>query len=184
MESITAIQHIQDTVDDQGIVFCYSGYMTEEILLSMGTTLRQKLEMVEADKSDAKAIFAIFVEETQNIIRYSSEKLREEGPPPIELRRGFIAIGKEMERYFVCCGNLIMQLDVDRLQGHLTEIRELDSVGLKKMYKKVLRGELPEGSKGAGVGFIDIARRAKNGFDFDFKRVDEDHFYFFLKAYV
>lgn len=30
MESIAAIQHIQDTLDDQDIIFCYSGYMTED----------------------------------------------------------------------------------------------------------------------------------------------------------
>ncbi len=184
MKSITAVRHIQDILNDQGIVFCYSGYMTEDILLSIGATVRQKLELVETDKSEARAIFAVFVEEAQNIIRYSSDMLFEEGAPPIELRRGFIAIGKEEGRYFVCCGNLIPQLDVNKLHGHLNEIREMNEAELKKMYKKVLRGEVPEGSKGAGVGFIDIARRAKNGFDFDFKKVNSDHSYFFLKAFI
>ena len=55
---------------------------------------------------------------------------------------------------------------------------------LKARYKKILRGETPEGSKGAGVGLIDIARRSRHGFEFDFAEMDEGLKYFALKAYV
>ena len=107
-----------------------------------------------------------------------------EGATPSELRRGFLAIGKEEGRYFVSCGNLVIQSHVERLRDHLVHISGMDENQLKKIYKVVLRGEVPEGSKGAGVGFIDIARRAKNGFEFDFKKVDDDYSYFFLKAFI
>ena len=184
MGSIDTIQQIQDHLDEQGIVFCYSGYMTEDILVSIGATLRQKMALVKADKSASRAIFAIFVEEAQNVIRYSSGVLSEEGPPPKELRRGFLAVGREEEGYFVCCGNLVRNSDVERLKGHLEHIQGMNQDQLKKLYKEVLKGEVPEGSKGAGVGFIDIARRAKGGFEFDFKTSKDDCAYFFLKAFI
>jgi len=184
MKSIEAIQQIQQNLDDQGIVFCYSGYMTEDILLSIGTTLRQKMELVKADKSAARAIFAIFVEEAQNVIRYSSGVLTDDAPSTVELRRGFLAVGKNNDNYFVSCGNLILQSDVERLRTHLEQIKSMDQAELKKFYKEVLKGKVPEGSKGAGVGFVDIARRAKNGFEFDFKNTDNEYAYFFLKAFI
>ena len=185
MKSINEIQAIQDSLDSQGIIFCYSGYLTEDIMLSMGTALRQKMAMVKADKSDARAIFAIFVEEAQNVIRYSSGILsHSDAEEEDELRRGFLAIGKENGNYFVSCGNLVLQMDVDRLQGHLSEIQSMGDDELKKLYKKVLKGDPPEGSKGAGIGFIDIARKAKKGFEFGFKSVDAGHSYFLLKAFI
>ena len=184
MGSIDTIQQIQDQLDDQGIVFCYSGYMTEDILVSIGATLRQKMELVKADKSASRAIFAIFVEEAQNVIRYSSGIISEAGPPPVELRRGFLAVGREEGNYFVCCGNLVRKKDVKRLNGHLEQIQGMDQDQLKKLYKEVLKGEVPEGSKGAGVGFIDIARRAKGGIEYDFKDSNDGFAYFFLKAFI
>ena len=41
------------------------------------------------------------------------------------------------------------------------------------MYKEQLRAEPEEGSKGAGLGFMEIARRASKPIEFDFTDVDE-----------
>ena len=54
----------------------------------------------------------------------------------------------------------------------------------RALYREALCGETPEGSKGAGVGFIDIARRAEHGFEFDIMAVDDKRSYFCLKACV
>ena len=55
---------------------------------------------------------------------------------------------------------------------------------MRRLYKEILRGNEPEGSKGAGVGFIDIAKRATNGIEFDFTEFDDQFSYFTLKAYI
>ena len=54
----------------------------------------------------------------------------------------------------------------------------------RALYRETLCGETPEGSKGVGVGFIDIARRAGHGFEFDIMAVDAKRSYFCLKACV
>ncbi len=184
MKSINSIREIQDTLDDHGVIFCFSGYMTEDILVSIGKTLRQKMEIVDADKSKTRAIFSVFVEEAQNLIRYSSGVLADNNTPQTELRRGFMAVGRENGAYYVCCGNLILNKDVDRLKGHLEDIQKMDKDTLKKAYKEILRGDVPEFSKGAGVGFIEIARRAEHGFDFDFCSSGDGLSYFTLKAFI
>lgn len=184
MKSIGSIRQIQDTLDDHGIIFCYSGYITEDILVNIGKMLRQKMEIVKADKNAARAIFAIFVEEAQNLIRYSSGILSDDKFPSTELRQGFIAVGNDDGSYYVCSGNLIMRRDVERLQTHLEHIKTMDQAKLKKVYKEVLKGDVPEFSKGAGVGFLDIARRAKSGIDFNFSAINDDLSYFTLKAFI
>ena len=186
MSTITRLNQIQRALTDQDIVFCYSGYLSEEALLNFGKTIRQSLELVQIDKKIARSVFAIFVEETQNIVRYSKAILPAEADDSeVLLRHGFIAVGTpEKDVYFVCCGNLVLKEDVQRLSRHLNHIATLDADGLKALYKQILKDAVPEGSKGAGVGFVDIARRANGALEYDFKDVDDTHAYFYLKAYA
>jgi hypothetical protein len=54
-------------------------------------------------------VFAIFVEQMQNMIRYSAEKDPPDAPPetPHELRYGVLTIGQENGEYVVHAGNLV-----------------------------------------------------------------------------
>ena len=58
----------------QGIIFAYSGYVTEPVLSGVGEALKQKLTIDDADTKTLRSVFAVFVEQMQNIIRYSAEK--------------------------------------------------------------------------------------------------------------
>lgn len=175
----------REYLQEKGIIFCYSGYITEDVLSGIGNAVKKKLEHEDADKRTSRGLFSIFVEQVQNVIRYSAEgEPTDVSSKAKDLRYGVLTVGKIDQHYFVSCGNLIVQKDVERLRKSLGHIQNLDKDGLKALYKETLKGETPEGSKGAGVGFIDIARRAENGFEFDFAKVDEDHSYFCLKAYI
>ena len=173
------------SLHNEGIVFCYSGYMTEDVLMSVGSVIKQKLAANSVDKKIARGVFSVFVEQVQNVIRYSIEGSTggQEGED-IELRYGLLMVGLKEDNYFVSCGNLVNKESVDSLREGLNHIQQLDKEGLKLLYKEILRGNEPEGSKGAGVGFIDIAKRATNGIEFDFIEFDDQFSYFTLKAYI
>jgi hypothetical protein len=163
-----------------GISYCYSGSMTEEILLGIGNAIRKHMQAQEADSQTAKRVFAVFVEQVQNVIRYSAEKIVDD--QDVELSFGILAVGNDDGTIFVSCSNIVDAADVPRLKAALVKIKSLDKDGLKALYKDTLRGETPDGSKGAGVGFIDIARRAPGGIEFDFAPIDDDSSFFTLKA--
>ncbi|MBF0454327.1 MAG: hypothetical protein HQL72_05845 [Magnetococcales bacterium] len=177
----------REALAKQGVIFCYSGYMTEEVLAGIGKTLRSKLDMEKTDRKVARGIFSLFVEQVQNVIRYSAEKEPDTDDPDYdgkEMRYGLLTVGQNDDRHFVACANLVPKWDVDRLRENLTKIQNLDKEELKALYKQILKGDVPVGSKGAGVGFVDIARRATHGFDFDFIEIDAEYSYFALKAYI
>ena len=171
---------------NEGVVFCYSGYMTEDVLTSIGAVIKQKLAADQVDKKIARSVFSVFVEQVQNIIRYSIEDDAgtSQDDNKIQLRYGLLMVGFRDDKYFVSCGNLVRHENVERLREGLSHIQQLDREGLKVLYKEILRGETPGGSKGAGVGFIDIAKRATNGIEFDFADYDNEFAYFSLKAYI
>lgn len=177
------LSDLRATMHRRGAVFCFSGFMTETVLTGLGGALRKKLEIEDMDRKTVKGIFSIFVELVQNVIRYSAEResgeTREEA---IDLRYGVVSVGRQEGQFYIACGNLIENKDVDRLSSGLANILSLDQAGLKALYKSTLRGPTPETSKGAGVGFIEIARRAPNGFEYDFEKIDDDHSFFAVRA--
>jgi hypothetical protein len=174
----------------QGIIFAYSGYVTEQVLSGVGEALKQKLTIDDADTKTLRSVFAVFVEQMQNIIRYSAETSQAALPPASdpgalkELRYGILTIGREGNDYVVCAGNLIEPSDINRLNARLSRIREMNKDELKAHYKEQLRAEPEAGSKGAGLGFMEIARRASKPLEFDFIDLGDGHAFFALKATI
>lgn len=164
------------------ITFCYRGYLTESMLLSIGDSIKKTLTISEADKTISKNAFAVFVEQVQNVIRYSAQRGVVE--KETEVSYGILTLGKEDGKIYIDCGNQIHIKDVDRIKESLDNIKSMDRKELKSLYKTILKGDVPEGSKGAGVGFIEVALRAKNGFEYSFVEIDPENYFFSLKAYV
>lgn len=172
----------RNSLHEHGISFCYSGYMTEELLLGIGNTIKKKMELTEVDKKKSKSVFSVFVEQMQNVIRYSAE--RETHQDKTDLSYGILSVGEEDGRLFVTCGNVVRARDAEKLKTGLDRIKSLDKEGLKALWKETLKGDTPEGSKGAGVGFIDIARRAQGGIEYDFAPLDDETSFFTIKAFI
>lgn len=183
------LMDLRSLLHTQGVIFAYSGYVTEPVLSGVGEALKQKLTIDDADTKTLRSVFAIFVEQMQNIIRYSAESEQPEPPPSSkgalrEIRYGILTIGREGKDYVVCAGNLVHCGDVKRLRERLSRIRDMNKEELKAHYKETLRSEPEQGSKGAGLGLVEIARRATKPIEFDFAEVDQNHTFFALKATI
>ncbi len=95
-------------LQQEGIMFAYSGYVTEPVLQGVGEALKRHLEIQDADTRTVRSVFAIFVEQMQNMIRHSAERFGPdaESKAPAELRFGVLTIGQEAGSYVVTAGNL------------------------------------------------------------------------------
>ncbi|MEI6712609.1 MAG: DUF6272 family protein [Verrucomicrobiota bacterium] len=175
-------------VEDHGIHLCYSGVITEAILTSVGASLRHKLELEGIDRKTRKSIFSAFVEQAQNVIRYSSKvqdapvvarwggaELGAFGGVSLlgPYRYGSLAVGTRKDgMHYVTSSNVIVAGEIQRLKELIDEIRLLDRAGLMARMKTILKEGAPSGSRGAGVGLITIAREASGGLDYTFKTID------------
>ena len=176
----------RNVLRDRGVVFCYSGYMTETVLSGVGAALKQKMVIEEADTKTIRGVFAVFVEQMQNMISYSAEQVVEDSEEarPLAIRYGVISIAQSEGTFSVEAGNQIMRHDVDRMRSWLEKIRCSDKAELKAMYKQKLREPSEATSKGGGVGFIEIARRATKPIEFDFMDLDDEYAFFAIKAQI
>ena len=178
------LQDFRAFLRQKGILFAYSGYVSEPVLLGVGEALKHKLAVADADTKTVRSVFAIFVEQMQNIIRYSAEQDVDEPDADDGLRYGVLTVGHVEEDYVVRAGNLIRHKDAERLRDRLAVIRGMDKSELKSAYKEQLKAGPDADSKGAGVGFIEIARRATKPLEFDFLEVDGEYSFFALKASI
>jgi len=177
-------REFKQDLDQRGIIFSFSGYLSEGILYSLGEALRQKMTLEETDVGTIKKVFSVFVEQSQNIIRYSAERLASEAGQPVELSSGMVTIGSENNRFFIVCGNVVLARDEPRLRERLERLRGMDKDQIKQYYKEKLREMPDEQSRGATIGLIEIARRATDPIEFDFDPIDSSTYFFCMKVSI
>lgn len=181
------LYEFKEDLNKRGVFFCFSGPVSQDLLVEIGATLKQKMKLEEARNSTALRVFSMVVEQAQNIIHYSAEKCPQEQSlteATGELSIGIIAVGYEGERYFVLSGNRIYNKDVGRLREKLSGLQKMDRDALKKLYRLERKKGPGPGSKGAGLGFIDMAKKACKPIEFDFKKIDEKFSFFSSKIVI
>ncbi len=93
-------------------------------------------------------------------------------------------VGMDDDRYFIVCGNFVQRERAQRLRTRLDHLAALDKDGIRQYYREKLREPPEEGSLGATIGLIEIARRSSQPIEYDFVPSDAETSFFCLKAYV
>ena len=180
------LYEFKKSLDKQGVFFCFNGPISQNLVTDIGAILVQQMNVEKASKTTMVRTFSMLVENAQNIIHYSDEKSSEENSVEGEqdFPHGIIAIGYEDGHYWVLSGNVIESDKVERLRKKLTKLQTMDKGELKKYYREQRRKEPDEESKGAGLGFIEMAKKASRPIEFTFKQIDEQLFFFSLKTVI
>jgi len=168
----------------QGIFFEFSGPFSQSLLAEMGDLLKKKMKLEDASSPTILKVFSLVVEQTQNIIHYSAEKLAQNQNGSFDLSTGLIAVGHSDGEYFVLTGNLIDNEDIEHLKSKLVQLAKMDAEELKQYYKTQRRQHPDHKSKGAGLGFIEIARKSCRPLEYDFIPVDDKYSFFSLNAHI
>jgi hypothetical protein len=171
-------------INNDGIIFCYCGPISHSTIEGIGQTLRLDLEIVDAGFNTSQSIFSIFIEQMQNILNYSADKIAKDTLFDKELRAGVLVIGRVDDGFYIYCGNKMLNEDVPKLQGKIEQIVSMDKEQLKSLYKERRKQSPEEGSKGAGLGLIEMARKAGKPIDYTFTPIDNEFSFFSIKVIV
>lgn len=170
---------LQKTLQGYGVMINFSGRFTQAIIEQLGDAVKKYLETEATSQNDTYNVFSVFIEQTQNIRNYGEQKSRSPFGERV-MNSGIVAIGKSAAGYFVSSGNIVENADIRQLTSTLDEIQALDKPGLKKRYKDQLKKAVPPGDTGAGLGLIDMARRASGPLSYSFTPLDENLSFFTL----
>jgi hypothetical protein len=176
---------LRQHLDRENVLICFNGPLSQNIIEDMAETIRQYIAAIDATRrGQLKDIFSVFVEQTQNIRNYVREVASTQQERHL-LSASVIVIACDHDSYLVAAGNPVRYADVKPLGEHIAALNATDAAGLKRRYKEALRAPRPDGeNRGAGLGLIDMARRARGPLAWDSVPLDDQHAFFSVRVTV
>ncbi|MFP4154062.1 MAG: biofilm regulation protein kinase SiaB [Halothiobacillaceae bacterium] len=148
---------LRDSFTRHRILLCFNGPIMRSIIEELGVALKAYLETNESRETAATDVFAVYVEMSQNIRHYARVK----GYGETESIATLLVGRREDGSYRVQVGNLVEQADGEALVDRVRTLAAMDKAALKAEFKTQLRRPRESGAtSGAGLGLIDIARKA------------------------
>lgn len=174
----TSIQHVYDvyrTMCDNDLSIIYEGHFDQEITKAVLAMVEKNFSNNDLDELTKKRIFNIMVEVLQNICKHQSST---------ETNTAIFMVGKQKNDFAILSGNELQNIKREQLISLLDNINAHDKDGLKSLYKEAkLRSVISEVG-GAGLGFIDIARKSGNKLSYCIKKIDEEKSFFIFKSVI
>jgi hypothetical protein len=164
-------------MESANIRLAFKGALSQEILTELSAILKKQLQ----HNPEWQILFGMFVEMAQNILNYSAEKSTASMETE-ESGMGVITISETDTEYSISSGNAVSQETGERLAALCQMLNQMDKDELKRMYQQRLRSEPPEGSKGAGVGLIDMARKADFPLEYYLQQYKQQMYFFILNV--
>lgn len=157
-----------ELAQQRNLIFYHKGYFSHNIVAAMSEVVKLQLEIAGVSAPTRRKLFSSFIELAQNIVHYSSEALVEGWAQGGAVREGAVCITTEGERHLMVCVNPIATHAVDDLREKLEPLRSMSVDEIKQAYRMSLRADTPAESKGAGLGFLTMARDASAPLEFAF----------------
>jgi hypothetical protein len=174
------IYDLHRTMMSQNLILVYQGDFTQETTKSILTMAERNLDSSGEESAIKRKVFNVMVEALQNIVKHSDELVDGEK----RSHAAIFLIGREANRYSIMSGNPIRKDNVAGLQKKLEQINALDKDGLKELYKEIIKNTTISDKGGAGLGFVDMARKSGAKLEFSFPEMNAEYCFFCLKVNV
>ena len=177
------MKHVYDlhqAMISQNLILVYEGEFTQEITKSVLSMVERNMDSIGEDSAIKRKVFNVMVECLQNIVKHSESEEIEN----IKEHSAIFMIGKNDNEYIITSGNPVTNDTKDKIIDKLEQINKLDKDGLKALYKDIIKtGSISE-KGGAGLGFVDMARKSGEKLVYDFKEIDGDSSFFSLQTLI
>lgn len=174
------IYDLHRTMMSQKLILVYQGDFTQETTKSILAMAERNIDSSGEDANIKRKVFNVMVESLQNIVKHSDELV----DGAIHSHAAIFLIGRESNRYTIMAGNPIRTANVSKLQEKLERINSLDKDGLKELYKEIIKNTTISEKGGAGLGFVDMARKSGGKLEFEFPEMSAEYCFFCLKVNV
>ena len=164
--------HILKELEKEDIIFLnYGGIFTQTLVVALSDILEKELENDKLDVTTFTKLIVIFVEMSQNIMKYTD---------PSE--KGIIAVVNLQDSFKIFGANIITNEQKEIIQSRLEDIEKLSKDELRKRYKEIRKSGHHTHERGGGIGFYEIARKSDK---LEYEFINEDgKTWFVLKAII
>jgi hypothetical protein len=174
------VYDLHNVMLQRNLILVYEGEFTQEITKSVLAMAERNMDSIGEESNIKRKVFNVMVECLQNICKHADEY----DPNAQQSNKAIFMIGKHEDEYVITTGNPIMNDKVGNLNSKLEQINSLDKEGLKALYKDIIKnGDLSE-KGGAGLGFVDMARKSGQKLEYAFEPMTEIWSFFSLKTTI
>lgn len=164
------VAEFHDIAKGHNVFFYYRGYVSQTMVEACAEALKLRLESANINYPTQRRLLSSFIEMGQNVVHYSADALTASDATDHEVRFGILTICREGPdgQFSLTCTNPVNQRVKEKLQGKLEVLATLSIDEIKSLYRKALRAEGEEDSKGGGIGLLTLARDSSNPIEFSF----------------
>jgi len=167
-------------MERDNVIVAYKGEITSDILGAVFPLIEIKMNQMEEALKIRKRVFNILVEILQNLYHHAT-KIDFKSPKE---KTVIFFVGKKKDMYYVVTGNYIEKWQENNLKERLDKINSLTQEEIKELYRKtLLEGEISE-KGGAGLGFIEIARKSGSKIDYAIYPVNDNYSFILLRVLI
>lgn len=159
---------LRNEFDKSGIMMCFNGPFSHSIIEEIGKAVRNHLAAENIAQAAVLDVFAVYIELAQNVRNYLS--LRE--ITQTDAASSIITIARKGEAYAVSSGNIVLKADGESLCRRIDEVNIMTPEERKRQYRELLRRDTKPGALGAGLGFLEIAKRSSAKMSCSIQTVD------------
>ncbi len=170
--------------EKEGIIFSFSGTISQAIVSSVAETIEQELVSLGTTTKIIHNLFSVLTEQMQNIMSHSRDTI-EKGTNIYE-SSGITLVGydRNKEKYFVSSANVINLSDQSVIATKINKINTMDVEHLKQYYRELRRTGTNTHARGAGLGFLEMAKKSSEPLKYHFREINEEQSFFEICAYI
>jgi len=176
MEELSLTHKYFNSFCEDKLSFAYMGALSNHMVVSSINLIEQNLANDSSFKKLRHKLSFLMIESFQNILRYGDEPINKD----FKYRKEMFITRNIGGTFYIGSCNLIENHKVDFVNNKLKEVNLLNSGDLDLLYRKILTNNRFTEAGGAGLGFIEMARKTRQKLQFDFEAIDNDYSYFYL----
>lgn len=174
------VYDLHRSMREQNLILVYEGEFTQEITKSVLAMAERNMDSMGEESTTKRKVFNVMVECLQNVVKHGESYKVEDG---YDYNAVFM-IGKNGTDYIIASGNPLFNKDIEGLREKLDTVNSLDKDGLKQLYKDIIKNTSISEKGGAGLGFVDMARKSGQKLEYDFVQMDDERSFFSLKTTI
>ncbi len=167
------VYEFHQVMNENNLIMIYEGEFNQDITKSVLSMTERNLTNDGVEPGVRKKIYNVMVEALQNICKHQHVD-------GIDYKTAIFMVGETKDDYMVISGNPIVNKNVEGVKAKLDLVNSKDKDGLKQLFKELRLNSTVSEVGGAGLGFVDMARKSENKLHYQFDNLTENVSYFTL----
>jgi hypothetical protein len=166
----------EDARQHQPVIFRHTGPLRGSNGIHLIDRATSACNLLQEGERVKRRLALVITESVQNIFRH--------GETTAFVGRCELVVLSEADGYAVISGNPVGKSRATQIAKKLDAINALSREGQRSLYRRILQHGDTSKTGGAGLGFVEMAKRSEKKVSFDFQEMSGDYCFFRLKVFV